>query len=365
MGMNIGLTTVNRNREEPMKTFSRLFTIFFCVAVMALCGLARAGQDIPTLHVFTWAEYFSPDVLRDFETKHNCRVSLDYYDSDVAMYFKAKYAGGYDVITPAPATATFMRRNGMLRDLDHSLIPNLGNVKKPDPRFTDDPDMTYSVPYTVSVSGVGYNRKKINPADIGSWDIFANPAYAKRMTMLSDMRETLAVAQKMLRYSMNTTDEAEIEKAADLIISWKPNLAVFATEEGKLGLGSGEFLAVHAYSGSIAMVMHENPDIDFYIPREGATVTSDDMVVVADSRQVELAHAFINHILEPAVAAKNMEYIRFYMPNPKALEMIPAEIRDNRAFMVRDEDLDNCEYLRDLGDDNLKYLNAWERIRLQ
>jgi spermidine/putrescine transport system substrate-binding protein len=279
------------------------------------------------------------------------------------MYAKLKAGGGgYDVITPSSYMAAVMDRQGMLKPLDHSLLPNLGNVDKNSARMIEDPQMRYSVPYTRTVTGVGYNARLVKEADLGSWAIFANPAYAKRMTMLNDMREAIGAALKYLGHSLNTTDAAELRAAGEVLAGWKRQLAGFDVDEAKKGLGEGELLVIHGYNGDVALLMEENKDIDFYIPREGSAVTSDDFVVAADSPVADLAHAFINHMLDPEVARINMESIRYFMPNPAAA-MLSPELRESRAFNVADDILAKCEVIRSLGADHRKYVAVWDRIR--
>ena len=134
-------------------------------------------------------------------------------------------------------------------------------------------------------------------------------------------------------------------------------------DEAKIGLAAGEFHAAHAYNGDVALIMEENRDIGFYIPGEGSSIASDDFVISAGSGMSGLAHAFINFMLNPEVAARNMEGIRYYMPNPAAVEMLPDELRNNPAFNVPPDIVAKCEVIRDLGADNAKYVAAWDRVK--
>ncbi|MCC8167485.1 MAG: spermidine/putrescine ABC transporter substrate-binding protein [Planctomycetes bacterium] len=336
------------------------------VAAIALCVLtvasALAGERV--LHVYTWSDYFDSEVIAAFERDNKCRVYIDYFDSNESMYAKLKAGGGgYDVITPSSYMSAVMRSQGMVMDLDHALLPNLQYMDKNFTRLTEDPTMAYSVPYTRTVTGVGYDTKRVNPADIGTWDIFASGAYAKRMTMLNDMRETIGAALKHLGYSLNTTDRGQLAQAGDVVIAWKRNLAKFDVDEAKFGLASGEFIVIHSYNGDIALVMEENPDVSFYIPAEGSSLASDDFIIASDSPSAELAHAFINHLLNPDIALMNMESIRYFMPNTEAVSRLPADLADHPAFNVPDSVMEKCEVIRDLGEDNQAYIQVWDRIK--
>ncbi len=325
-------------------------------------ALATAGER--TLHIYTWSDYFDADVLYGFESEFDCRVQVDYFDSNEAMYAKLKAGGGgYDVITPSSYMSSLMDQQGMVEELDHSLLTNLDNIDKTFLAFTEDPEMRYSVPYTRTVTGVGYDSKRVDEADLGSWAIFANSKYANRMTMLNDIREALGAALKYLGHSINTTNQAEVEAAGDVLTEWKANLAKFDVDEAKIGLGAGEFRVVQGYNGDVALVMEENPDISFYVPVEGSSLSSDDFIVVKGSSNVELAHAFINYMMDPEVALANMEGIHYYMPNPQALEGLPEEMKENPAFFVSDEVIAKCEVIRDLGEHNAMYARVWDRVK--
>ncbi len=339
-----------------------LFATFFAILSFRLAGPAAAGEEV--LHVYTWSDYFDSEALHQFEQKHACRVAIDYFDSNESMYAKLKAGGGgYDVITPSSYMSAVMHKQKMIMDLDHSLLPGIGNVDRKFTVFTEDPEMRYSVPYTRTVSGVGYNTAKVAASDTGSWNIFANTAYARRMAMLNDMRETIGAALKYLGHSLNTTKQEEIDAAGNILRAWKKNLAKFDVDEAKIGLGAGEFLVVHAYNGDVALIMEESPDIGFFIPKEGSSLASDDFVITLDATAPKLAHAFINHFLDPEVAALNMESIRYYMPNPKAVAMLSADLRENPAFNVPDDIIANCEVIRDLGPDNAKYVKVWDKVK--
>ncbi|MDR0362200.1 MAG: spermidine/putrescine ABC transporter substrate-binding protein [Planctomycetota bacterium] len=331
-----------------------------CVLLSSANGTLSGEKAI--LHVFTWSEYFDEDVLAEFEEAHDCHVAIDLFDSNEAMY--GEIVNGpyeYDIVTPSSYMSSRMRKEGMILELDHSLIPNLVNI---DPGFvilTEDPEMRHSIPYTRTVSGVGYNAAEL-PALEDTWEIFARADLTGRMTMLDDMRETIGAALKYLGYSLNSTDEGELARAETLLQSWRRNLLRFEVDEAHLGLASGEVVVAHGYNGDVSQLMDVDPDIAFLVPREGSAITSDDFVLLKETANYHLAHQFINHMLEPRVAAMNMQGILYYMPNPEAFAMLPAALRDNPAFSVPAEALDRCEVPRDLGDDTGKYEAIWERL---
>lgn len=335
---------------------------FSFVLLLGCLGAAAAG-DKAILHVYTWSDYFAPDVLAAFEDEHDCHVAIDVFDSNEAM-LEALEAGGtvYDVVTPSSYMAAAMERRGMLLGLDHARLPDLGNLDKGFSVLTEDPEMRYSVPYTRTVTGVGYNRARLGAVD-NSWAIFGRTDLTGRMTMLDDMRESIGAALKFLGHSLNSTDDGELAEAERLLAGWRKQLAAFEVDEANIGLGSGRYLAVHGYNGDLAIHVKENPDIDFFVPEEGASIASDDFVILAGTDRRELAHAFINHLLKPEMAALNMTEVLYYMPNPKALDMLDSRLKNNQAFSVPENTVAKCETIRDLRDATAKYEAVWERVK--
>lgn len=338
--------------------------IYYFVYMDLGVGKEDAPKGPQILHLYTWSDYVDPDVIADFEKQNDCQVVIDYFDSNEAMYAKLKAgAAGYDLITPSSYMVAIMRNQGMITKLNQDQIPNHKYV---DPAFlavTEDPKMVYSVPYARTVSGVGYSKSKLGEEVEPSWAVFGRTDLAKRMTLLNDMREAIGAALKYLGYSLNTLDDAELAEAQELLIKWKKNLAKFDVDEAKRGLGTGEFYAVHAYNGDVALVMMENDDISFFVPQEGSSLASDDFVIPVGSGNPALAHKFINYILEPQVAKRNMEGTRYYMPNPDALKMVSRDLTENPAFSVPQEVFVRCEIIRDLGADNQKYISVWDKVK--
>jgi spermidine/putrescine transport system substrate-binding protein len=255
-----------------------------------------------------------------------------------------------------------MHSQGMLRDLDHGQLTNLANVDREYLKAALDPQMGHSVPYMLTTTGIAYLSSRVQGFE-PTWAMFDRTELAGRMTMLDDMRETLGAGLKSLGYSINTTDAAQIEAARDVVIRWKRNLAKLENEQYKTGLASGEFMLVHGYSGDIFQVQAENEDIVFAVPREGTSISCDDLVVPKDARAVELAHAFINFLHEPEVAAENTEFIQYLCPNSASYPLLSEEIRSNPAIFLPEELRAKCEVIADLGEQNALYSRAWDEVK--
>lgn len=330
-----------------------------------LCSVLLSGcsDSRPVLHIYNWADYMNPKVLRKFEKEFHCRIVLDTYESNEAMYAKLKAgAQGYDLIFPTSYMAGIMKEQGMLQPLNHEWIPNLANVDRQYLALTADPQMEYGVPYMISVTGIGYNKARLGELP-PAWELFGRPEIRRRCTLLNDMRETVGAALKSLGYSLNTTAENELAAAQQVLIGWKKNIAKFEVEEALRGLASAEFLLVHSYNGDILQAMDENSDLEFLVPQEGTSIASDDMVIPVGAGQVELAHAFINFIHDPANSAKNMEFVYYLSPNTEGQKLVSEEFRTNPAIFIDPAILAKCEVIRDLGDGNEKYTRVWDAVK--
>lgn len=194
--------------------------------------IVSCGKSKPTLHLYIWGDYISPEVVENFENEFNCTVKIDIFDSNEAMYAKLKAgAGGYDVVVPSSYTAVLMNKQNMLLKLDHSLLPNVTRYfDKSYSNLLLDRDLQFSVPYFVSFTGIGYNTKRV-PDFEASWAMFEKNNLASRCSLLNDMREVIGVSLIRSGHSPNSTDPAEIEQAVEQALQWKKNIAKFEVDD--------------------------------------------------------------------------------------------------------------------------------------
>jgi len=333
------------------------------LSVLAALTLAGCGRSVPVLNIYTWADYFEPRLVRRFEASRGCRVVIDTFDSNEVLYAKLKAgAAGYDILTPSSYMVSLMHSQGMLRPIDHALIPNLVHVDPEYLKLAADTAMDHSVPYMMSNTGIAYLKSKVRDF-IPSWEMFGRADLRGRMTLLNDMRETIGAGLKYLGYSLNSRDEKELRAAKAVILGWRANIAKFENEQYKTGLASGEFLVVQAYSGDIIQVRRENPDVAFASPREGAALSVDDLVIPAGAKEAGLAHAFIDFLHDPAVAAENTTFLGYLCPNKDSYGLLSPELRDDPAVFMSRELRAKSEVINDLGEANALYVRIWDEIK--
>ena len=308
----------------------------------AVAAAQAAGCKVPAggeLHVYTWSDYIAPEVIEGFEKGLGVKVVVDTFDSNEAMYAKLKAGGtGYDVMTPSSYQIGQMAKDGMIEMLDHAKCPNVRkNFDKSYANQVVDPTFMYSAPYAVTYTGFMYLKGKIpEGVEVNSWSVLSNPALKGRITLLDDIREVIGAGLMSLGYPINSTNPGEIDAAVAQVLKWRGNIRKFDAESYKTeGPGGATWLG-QGYSTDATQVIvgdeesgaPARDDIGFALPKEGFSISFDEMVVAKDARRKDLAYAFINYIYDGDVAKANMEYICGPNPVKPGIDALDPEYRD-------------------------------------
>jgi spermidine/putrescine transport system substrate-binding protein len=334
-------------------------------AALPACSSKRvAGTGAgKTLTLFTWAGYLSEETKESFETANQCTVLIETFDSNESMLARLKPgATGYDLLVPSSYTVQALQRNDMLLPLDPAKIPNLKNVDKDYLAKAADSGMTVSVPYMMAPTCLCYAVSKVaNPSP--SWAMLDRPDLKGRVTLLDDMREVLGAALKLLGHSLNSTDPAQLAAARDVAIRWKKNIAKFDSEDYKSGIASGDFDLVQGYGSDLIQVGLDREDLMVFIPEEGTAFSCDDLCIPKGAGEIDLAHAFINHLLDAAVSAANMTEIGARSPNSAAYARLSEDFRGSPILFPPDELFAKCEPIRDLGHHLPLWTAEWDKVK--
>ena len=320
-------------------------------ATMAITPAAGQQGNERVVNVYNWTDYIAPAVIDDFTKETGIKVRYDTFDSNDTLETKL-LAGksGYDVVVPS---AYFLERQikaGVFQKLDKAKLPNLANLW---PEITQrlakyDPDNQYAVNYMWGTTGIGYNVAKARAAlgadgKLDSWDIVFKPENLSKFKdcgvhMLDSSDDILAAALHYLGLDPNTTKEADLQKAADLMVTIRPYVRKFHSSEYVNALASGEICLVVGFSGDIkqsqkrAAEAKNGVDIAYVIPKEGAQLWFDNLAIPRDARNVDGAHAFINYLQKPEVAAKNSNFISYANGNLASQKFIDKAILDDRSI---------------------------------
>jgi spermidine/putrescine-binding protein len=355
-------------------------------AVLAACGTSgegsptlsapacAAGQVDGDLILYNWPNYLPTgaearavgveDLIASFEEQYGVQVIVDTYDSNEELRASlAVEPGFYDLAVPSDYMVSVLIAEGALLPLQMAAIPNSANL---DPEFLNppfDPEGRFHIPYLWGTTGIGLATADLPAGLPDSWDLIfdkdVNSVFGGKISLLDDARETLGAALRYLEHSFNSTDEAEIREAGELIAELVQRGDVgFFDSAGFAGLlASGDVLAAHGYSSDffreIAQLTAAGRRVPegftFVIPEEGAVIWVDAMVIPADARHPCTAHTFINFLLDPLHGAALADFNWCATPNAVAAYLMSPEIVGDPAIYPPPEVAGRLEFLVDLG----------------
>jgi spermidine/putrescine transport system substrate-binding protein len=332
---------------------------------MGMLGLIAAAQQQRTLTLFNWSEYMDPQILRDFEKTCACKVNTPVYESNEDLLAKLKQGGvAYDVIVPSDYIVPVLIRSGLLQKLDRSKLPNYKNLGAKFVNTAFDPKSEYTAGYQWGTTGIVYSKKAIpNPEQ--SWSLFFDPKKQQgAFVLMNDMRVTVGAALKYAGKSLNSVSVADLRAAEKLLEDAKKRSRGFVegVNASKTVL-SGTATAAISFNGEANRFAAENKDIGFFIPREGSTLALDMMAIPASSKNADLAHRFINFILEPKVGARLSNYTAYASPNDAAKPFINKALVNNPGVYPSAAILSKLEQVRDLGTNLRLYDTLWTRLK--
>ena len=176
------------------------------------------GQEV-TINVYNWGQYIaegdegSIDVIAEFEKAYpNIHVNYTTYDSNETMYSKLKTGGiSVDVIIPSDYMIARLIDEDMLLPLNFDNIPNYQYIDEMYKNTSYDPENQYSIPYTWGTVGIIYNTKYVDEADVTGWELLWNEKYSGKILMFGNSRDAFGIAEYLLGYDVNTTDDAELQ----------------------------------------------------------------------------------------------------------------------------------------------------------
>jgi len=352
--------------------------------LLMLCGAADAQQAKQRIvNVYNWSDYIDPAVLEDFTRETGIKVKYDTFDSNDMLETKL-LAGrtGYDVVVP---TAYFLARQikaGVFQKLDKSKLPNLKNA------WDDiaarlavyDPGNQYAVNYMWGTTGIGYNARKAREVlgaegTIDSWDVVFKPeAIAKfkdcGVHVLDAADDVFAAALAYLKLDPNTKEQADLEKAADLLTKIRPFVRKFHSSEYLNALASGEICLVLGYSGDVkqaqkrAVESKSGIEIAYAIPKEGAQLWFDNLAIPKDAKNVAEAHALIDYLLRPDVAAKNSNVISYANGNAASRALIDKAIIEDKTVYPDDATMKTFYTIQSHDQKTQRLMNRlWTKVK--
>jgi putrescine transport system substrate-binding protein len=321
---------------------------------------AHAGADAATanekiLNVYNWSDYIQPSVIKDFEKETGIHVNYDVFDSNEILETKLLTGHtNYDVVVPSAAFMERQLQADIYRKLDKGLLPNLKNV---DPGIQSalaiyDPGNQYAVDYMWITSGVGYNaaaiRQRMPDAPVDSWRMIFDPIVVSKfadcgVSILDAPSEVVATALLYIGRNPNSNSPEDLKAAEQVLKAIRPYVRYVDSSRYIDNLANGDVCLAMGWSGDIkqahdrAAEANKGVDLIYSIPREGAIVNLDVLVIPADAPHVRNAHLFIDYLLRPEVAAQNSNLIKYANAVSPDLQPLDPLVRNDQGVFPSQE----------------------------
>ncbi|WP_218080672.1 polyamine ABC transporter substrate-binding protein [Anthocerotibacter panamensis] len=337
------------------------------LSALVLGTPAQAQKKV--LNLYIWSEYIDPQIISDFEKATGSKVVVTLYESNEDMV--AKLQGGgvsqYDIVVPTDYIIPTMVKLNLLQPIQKNLIPNFKNLN---PKFTNlsfDPGNLYTAPYQWGTVGLAYRKDKVKKA-VRSWGlIFDAKQQQGPFTLIDDQRPMIGAAALYLGYDMNTTDKTQLQKVQQVLTESKKRSAGFiGGVGGKNQLLAGTAAVAVVYNGDALRAAKENANIAYLIPQEGANIWQDNLAIPAKAPHLELAHQFINFILNGKVGAQLSNFNQYATPNSSALKFIKPQDLNNPAIYPLPATMAKLYFNKAIKGSDMRLIDAlWTNIKSQ
>lgn len=332
------------------------FMLVLCVLMFSGC----AADPSKVVRVFNAAEYIGKDVIEQFEKETGYKVVYSEFPSNEDMYTKIQTTS-YDVLIPSDYMVDRLIKEELVQPLDFNNIPNYQYVDESFKNSYYDHDNKYSVPYMWSTVGILYDSNKVKE-EVNDMSIMWSDKYKGKILMLDSVRDSIGMTLKKLGYSVNSTNDAELEAAKKELLVQRPKILGYVTDQVKDNIISGEGYLGLVYSGEAGKAMAEKDSLKYAIPENGTIYCVDAMVVPTNAQNKKGAEAFINFMQKPEIAAQNAEETYYGCTNTEGLKLLPDAIKNDKGLYPDADIIAKSEML--ISDDkiNQKYLEIWNQI---
>lgn len=349
-----------------MKKLSKLIVLSICVTMMCTLFIGCSKKPQEQINFFNYGENIDDETIKEFEETYNIKVNMETFDDMEAMYQKINSgAGQYDVVLVSDALMPRMIEKGLVQELNKDNIPNISQM---DEQYLDleiDPGNKYSVPYMFGTIGIVYNKDVVKE-EVNSWDILWDEKYKDQIFMFDTYRDTIGVALKKLGYSMNSTNEKEIEEAKNLLLEQR-NLVnpIYGVDNGTTMIPAGETNINMIWSGEGLNLQEEYPNLVYVVPEDGANFWIDSLCITSNAKNVEGAEKFINFVSDKESALRIADEIGYTTPNKEARLEQPEDVQNNPNAYMPEEIMNRCEIYKDFTLEIKKiYDDAWTAIKV-
>ncbi|NLK69012.1 MAG: spermidine/putrescine ABC transporter substrate-binding protein [Clostridiaceae bacterium] len=312
---------------KKLKIFTIALMLF--VSMSLITGCTPAGTTSKTLNLFTWEGMFPQEVLTGFEKETGISINYNNFDFDETMLAKLQAAkgGDYDLVIADDYIIEVVIEEGLAQKLDKSKLENYSNINPIYQGQFYDPTDEYTIPYGAGVQTIVFDPSRVDIDIQGYADLF-HPSLKDNVGVIANHRVINGLALKILGESYNTEDIATIEKAGEKLRELAPNIRVIKDDNLQDDLLSGEVSAAVMYTSQVTMAMLTNPDLKVVYPSEGIGFGIMAGFIPSKAPNADAAHAFMDYLLRPEIAAQYFEWLGYYSTNKAADSHINEEYRE-------------------------------------
>jgi len=349
----------------------RRFALPLLFAIAAL-PLGSCGKKTPTLNLLVWEGYADPSFVHAFEEQCHCKVSASYMGSSDELVAKLRggSAGNYDVISPSSDVATMIASAGLAAALDLSKIPSYTRLS---PQLTSLPlvrmnSQVYGVPFMWGPNPLIYDATTFRHAP-ESWNVLWDPKYRGKISVWDDL-STVYMAAQILGYDKpdpaqlyNLSDE-QLEAVKKKLLELKPNIRKMWATGGELTnlLQNHEVVAAMGWPLMTNQLRKINFPVGETIPKENTTGWIDHLMITAGSEQKELAHKFLEYMVDARTQKKVTDVTGYTPANPTAAQFMSAD----EIKSLHLDDVDNYQkriYFWQNVPRRAKYNEIWNEVK--
>ena len=344
-----------------MKKF--LFSFMLIAGLLTLSGCGQK-EDENALVILNYGKYIEPDVIQQFEKETGITIKYEEYESPEEMYTKYK-AGSikYDLICTSDYMIQKLINEGEVLEMDYDNIPLYENI---DPTYVEfskafDPETKYTLPYFFGTLGILYNKTMVDEADMDSWNVLWNPKYKGQIIMENSVRDTFVPALRLLDYSINTTDEDELNEALSMLCDQKDLVYSYLVDSSADEMIAGNAAMALIYSGEAAYAQDYNDDLDYVVPKEGSNMWMDSWFIPKTCQHKDAAEQFF---CRADIGMENFDYVWYATPNTAVYDELDEEVQESTTIFSDQETLENCEIFNSLdvpATETYDYL--WKKLK--
>ena len=275
---------------------------------------------------------------------------------------------GRDIVVLTDWMAALWIENGYAQKLDKAIMPNSVNLIPKLQGVSFDPNRDYSLPWQSGFGALGWNKAKLKEAtgteSMSSVDQLFDPALKGRITVLSEMRDTMGIIMAWQGNDPSNFTEDQFNQAIEALTQQVDSgqIRQVTGNDYAGALESGDVIAVIGWSGDMIQL---GEDFGVALPETGGMLWTDNMLIPALAAHKKNAELIMNYYYDPKVAAEVAAYVQYISPVAGAKEAMAAidpALVDNQWIFPDAATLDNSFVFMTLtSEQDVAYQRAFQK----